>query len=298
MMQASATEDGATMRDTLTLLRIPFSFLLLPVFLLALSQAPALDGTRVLAVFAILHLLVYPASNGYNSYIDRDTGPIGGLEAPPLPTRRLFWITLGLDGLAAVASLWVGGGFFAGVLGYVLASRAYSSPRIRLKKYPWAGFGTIFVFQGAWTLLTVLLGIVPAAQQALIWQPRLLLLALAASCLVGGVYPLTQVYQHASDAANGDRTLSAWLGYRGTFAFAAAVIGLGQLLLMLSLPLWQYGLLLLSLLPVGLYFASWARAVWRDPQRADFRGTMRMNWLAAGCLNLCFGGLCLLGRPA
>jgi hypothetical protein len=34
------------------------------------------------AIFIILHLLVYPASNGYNSYMDRDETPIGGLKNP------------------------------------------------------------------------------------------------------------------------------------------------------------------------------------------------------------------------
>jgi hypothetical protein len=31
-------------------------------------------------VFVILHLLLYPASNGFNSYHDRDTGPVGGQQ--------------------------------------------------------------------------------------------------------------------------------------------------------------------------------------------------------------------------
>lgn len=286
------------MGDTLKLLRIPFSFLLLPVFLLGLSQAPGIDTGRALAVFLILHLLVYPASNGYNSYIDKDTGPIGGLRAPPQPTRQLFWATLAMDALAALASLWVGWAFALGVIADVLASRAYSSDKIRLKKYPWIGFFTIFCFQGAWTFFTVLLGVVPAELQPLIRQPRLFGIALASSCLLGGVYPLTQIYQHESDAANGDRSLSALLGYRGTFVFAASVIGLGQILFLLCLPRLQFAILELSLLPVVIYFLLWARAVWRDPRRADFAGTMRMNLLAAGCLNLCFGGLCLLGRPA
>ncbi|HEY9843052.1 MAG TPA: UbiA family prenyltransferase [Candidatus Obscuribacterales bacterium] len=285
------------MRDTLKLLRIPFSFLLLPIFLLALSQAPGIDWLRTLAVFAILHLLVYPASNGYNSYVDKDTGPIGGLKDPPPPTRWLFWITLAMDILAVLGSLWVGWPFTLGLLGYVLASRAYSSDAIRLKKYPWAGFLTIFCFQGAWTLLTVLLGVVPAPLHTAIWQPRLLGLALAASCLVGGVYPLTQIYQHDSDAERGDRSLSALLGYRGTFAFAAGVIALGQVLLALCLPPHHFWLLQLSLLPVAIYFLIWARAVWHNPAKADFTGTMRMNWLAASCLNLCFAGLCLLNLP-
>jgi hypothetical protein len=55
-------------------------------------------------VFFILHLLVYPASNGYNSYMDRDTGPIGGIKNPLQPTRQLFYTTVLLDITAVLLS--------------------------------------------------------------------------------------------------------------------------------------------------------------------------------------------------
>ena len=67
-------------RNTLKLLRIPFSILLMPIFLLAVSQAEVINIYKTILSFIIIHLLVYPASNGYNSYIDRDEGSIGGIE--------------------------------------------------------------------------------------------------------------------------------------------------------------------------------------------------------------------------
>lgn len=280
---------------TLKLLRIPFSWFLMPIFLLALSQASQPDWFRAALVFAVLHLLIYPASNGYNSFIDRDTTPIGGLREPPPPTPALFWLTLCMDLGGLALALLVSPLFALGLLGYVLASRAYSSDRIRLKKYPIAGFATIFCFQGAWTFLMVLAGISPGQFHNLLGEPRLLALALASSCLVGGVYPLTQIYQHASDAARGDITLSARLGFRGTFYFAAALMATGQLLLALSLAPWAFWLLQFCLLPVLGYFFLWARRVWIDPAAADFDHTMRLNLLASSCMNLCFGLMTLLG---
>ena len=53
--------------STLRLLRLPFSFFLMPVYWFALSQVVEKDWTRAILIFVILHLLVYPASNGYNS---------------------------------------------------------------------------------------------------------------------------------------------------------------------------------------------------------------------------------------
>ena len=84
-------------KSTIQLLRFHFSFFLMPVYWFALSQVPAISWPRALLVFLILHLLVYPASNGYNSYMDRDETAIGGLEKPMQPTRQLFYTTVFMD---------------------------------------------------------------------------------------------------------------------------------------------------------------------------------------------------------
>src|SRR5215813_13364654 len=94
-------------RSTIQLLRFHFSFFLLPVYLFALSQVPVIDTGRAVLVFLLLHLLVYPSSNGYNSYMDRDEGSIGGVEKPLPPTRQLFWTSVIMDVIAILLSLFV-----------------------------------------------------------------------------------------------------------------------------------------------------------------------------------------------
>nr|GFC50206.1 hypothetical protein [Tanacetum cinerariifolium] len=91
---------------------------------------------RVAAVFGILHLLVYPASNGYNSFYDKDEGSIGGLKAPPKVTPELLHLVWLFDFLALGCSLLLGWPFAGLVLVYLLVSKAYSYEGIRLKKYP------------------------------------------------------------------------------------------------------------------------------------------------------------------
>src|SRR5258708_40112002 len=83
--------------STIKLLLLPFSLFLSPLYFFALAQVPHIDWARAGLVFFILHFLIYPASNGYNSYMDRDTGSIGGLEKPPPPSRQLFITTIVLD---------------------------------------------------------------------------------------------------------------------------------------------------------------------------------------------------------
>ncbi|WP_223285001.1 hypothetical protein [Hymenobacter qilianensis] len=71
-------------RRAVPLLRIPFSVYLMPVFWFGLSALrEPFSLWRAAGVFVVLHVLAYPASNGYNSYYDRDEGSIGGLKKPP-----------------------------------------------------------------------------------------------------------------------------------------------------------------------------------------------------------------------
>src|SRR5215213_1495413 len=119
-------------RSTIQLLRFHFSFFLLPVYLFALSQLHQINWINAILVFIVLHLLVYPSSNGYNSYMDRDETPIGGLSAPLQPTIELFYTSVVMDITAVVLSLIISSYFALGILLYILASRAYSYRRIRL----------------------------------------------------------------------------------------------------------------------------------------------------------------------
>src|SRR2546423_4374801 len=95
-------------RSTIQLLRFHFSFFLLPVYLFALSQVSKINWTDAIIIFIVLHLLVYPSSNGYNSYMDRDETSIGGLKNPLQPTRQLFYVTIIMDMIALLISIFVG----------------------------------------------------------------------------------------------------------------------------------------------------------------------------------------------
>jgi len=274
-------------KSTVQLLRFHFSFFLMPVYLFALTQLVHINWTSATLVFVILQLLVYPASNGYNSYMDRDETPIGGLRNPMQPTRQLFYTTVAMDVAAGTASLFISWYFAAGILLYILASRAYSYRGIRLKQYPLIGYLTVILFQGALTFWLVYHG----SSEALHTHVPLSAL-LAASLLIGGFYPLTQIYQHQADKADGVHTLSYKLGYKGTFRFCAVVYSMAMLFLgytfFSSLLFVQFLVLLIFFLPVLVYFLWWATRVWNNVAAADFQHTMRMNIIASVCTNLGF----------
>ena len=92
-------------KDILLHLRLPFSLFLMPVYWFAISQTPNLDKPKAVWIFVILHLLIYPASNAYNSYFDKDEGSIGGLEKPPAVDKKLFSVSWAMDIVAVIISL-------------------------------------------------------------------------------------------------------------------------------------------------------------------------------------------------
>jgi 1,4-dihydroxy-2-naphthoate octaprenyltransferase len=281
-------------RSTIQLLRFHFSLFLLPVYLFALSQAPVIHWQNALLIFFILHVLVYPSSNGYNSYMDRDETPIGGLSSPLQPTRQLFHVTIAMDVLAILLSITINIFFAAGVVVYILASRAYSYRGIRLKKYPVIGFLTVFIFQGGWIYYFVYRSIVTNQQ-----TPSLLE-TLLASLLIGALYPLTQIYQHKEDLQDGVKTISYLLGKRGTFVFSMLLFLAANTLMFILFNQPDknnhFFLFLLFLLPVVLFFLYWMSRVWKDEAKADFTNSLRMNVLATLCTTAFFITLIILNH--
>jgi 1,4-dihydroxy-2-naphthoate polyprenyltransferase len=273
--------------STIKLLRIPFSFFLSPIYFFALAQVTEINWVNAMLIFIILHFIIYPASNGYNSYMDRDTESIGGLEKPPPPSRQLFWVTIVLDAIGILLSLIIGPIFTLVMLFYMGASKAYSYRGIRLKKFPYLGYLVVIAFQGAVTFWLVYYGSDRGQSLTVPWQGMVI-----CSLLVGGFYPLTQIYQHKQDLQDGVNTISYKLGYKGTFIFCALIYMLAWIFMAQFFIGKKQGNQLLMIgiffIPVIVYFIRWFVLVHKNYQQANFKNTMKMNWLAATCTNISF----------
>ena len=274
-------------RSTIQLLRFHFSLFLLPVYLFALGLLDKTDWVDAVIVFFILHVLVYPSSNGYNSYMDRDETPIGGLSKPLQPTKQLFYVTIVMDIIAVGSSFIISSYFATGVLLYILASRAYSYRGVRLKKFPLTGYLIVVIFQGALTFFLSYHGSsFNKTLQVPFWP------ALASSLLIGGYYPLTQIYQHEEDLKDGVVTISYKLGKKGTFVFCGIVFALATAAMFFTFDergqLQFFFIFVACMLPMVLFFMQWMAKAWRDQSKADFKNSLRMNLLASGCTTICF----------
>jgi 1,4-dihydroxy-2-naphthoate octaprenyltransferase len=279
--------SGVLHKSTIQLLRFHFSLFLLPVYLFAISQAPHASWEHAALVFFILHVLVYPSSNGYNSYMDRDESAIGGLSNPLQPTKQLFYTTVAMDIAAIIISCFLSFYFAAGILLYIVASRAYSFRGIRLKKFPVIGYLVVIVFQGALVFFLAYHG--SSTDHTLhipLWP------MIASSLLIGGYYPLTQIYQHEADIRDGVVTISYKLGKKGTFVFCGIVFALATTAIFFTFyeqaRMRFFFIFTICMLPMILFFMRWMINVWKDDSKADFKNSLWMNLLASFCTTIYF----------
>lgn len=277
-------------RSTIIHLRFLFSLFLLPIYFFALYAAPEVHLYNAAMVWIVWHVLVYPASNGYNSYYDKDEGSIALVKNPPMITKNLYIVSWVMDITALLFAFTVNATFFWSVLLYGTISKLYSHPKVRLKKYPWASFIVVAIFQGAFVFYSTVLGI--SNVNAWIWDDSYILMGMISACIIGASYPLTQIYQHEEDAKRGDRTLSLLLGKRGSFVFTGVLFSFA-ISMMLKLyserdQMYLFELFLLLTSPIVGFFIYWMWQVWRNPEAANYSNSMRMNIISSACMLLYF----------
>jgi hypothetical protein len=262
-------------------LRLPISLVLAPIFLWGylLSGQPlsAQAGWAFLAV----HLFLYGGSNAYNSYYDRDEGPIGGLANPPPVDPYLGVFGLSMKACGALITLMLNLPLVVCYSIFALMSVAYSRSWPRWKAYPWGSLATVALGQGGLAFLMGwwASGPIPLTHTGVLgmW---------ATVFLSAGTYPLTQLYQVSADQARGDQTFAARYGSDGVFILARLGQCLGGACLVAVLYQQQrwIDMGVFSLIIMG---AAWLLYDWQchyQPQdtQANYRRVMHMNLLNGG----------------
>jgi 1,4-dihydroxy-2-naphthoate octaprenyltransferase len=268
-------------KSTWVHLRIPYSLCLAPVYFFALSDIDSPDIFKSILIFIILHLFLYPASQGYNSYYDQDKKSIGGIEKPTPVKKETLKVSFLFDSFALVLSLLIGEFFFYSIFICSLASKAYSHPYVRLKKHPWISWLTVAFFQGPFIYFNIYI-----ALKGDIWSFWNIhwVSGLSTAFLFGGAYPMTQIFQHEEDEMRGDKTLSLKLGIKGTFFFSGLSFLIGNILLFIYFRekenLNLFALFQIFLFPVIIYFLYWFILCLKDEKMANFKRCMKLNILS------------------
>lgn len=274
------------MRTLLVHLRLHFQLLLAPVFLWGWLLAGGGLSRSVVLGFIAFHFFLYSGATAFNSYYDRDVGPVGGLERPPNVAPALLPFSLAVQGVGAVLAALVNLPFWLAYAAFVGLSFAYSYPGIRWKARTWTsllvvGFGQgALAFMGAWAATR--------GEIASAWSLDGVLGAITAVLLILALYPLTQIYQIDEDAARGDRTVAVVWGPSRCFAFALTCTILGGLTMLVVLAR-RYGVGDTLLVGVGLTVqvaAIGLLARHLEPHQVlrSYRSVMRINALSASAL--------------
>jgi 1,4-dihydroxy-2-naphthoate polyprenyltransferase len=280
------------MKSIIQHLRFPFSILLMPVFWLSTFFIPAsMWDWKIYLLFVILHVLVYPSSNAYNSTQDNDKESVGLIKEPLPISKNLFFVTICFDAIAITLAFFIGWITALLIVLYIIGSRLYSWRKVRIKQYPYLGFVSVFCCQGA-LIFYIIASVYKTDFGFLVCIIQYAIPALLASFMIGAVYPLSQIYQHQQDLDDGVVTISYKLGKRGTFIFSAiqfVIVSTGLSYLFFEESNYKALFIYFALQgPVIAYFAYWAIKVFNDESQANFKHTMIMNLIAACCMNICF----------
>src|SRR4030081_2822817 len=125
------------MRTLLVHLRLHFQLLLAPVFLWGWLRAGGVLSRSFLLGFVAFHFFLYSGATAFNSFYDRDVGPVGGLERPPSVLPALLPFSLAVKGGGALLAPLVTLPFWLAYAIFVGLSFAYSHPLIRWKARTW-----------------------------------------------------------------------------------------------------------------------------------------------------------------
>ena len=232
MAGRESSEIRSTGRGLIAHLRLHFQLLLAPIFIWGyfLSGVPAPENFWL--GFIAFQIFLYGGITAFNSFYDRDQGPVGGMRVPPPVTEALLPFSLSVLVAGAVLAALVNATLLSIYLAIMAMGLAYSHPGIRLKALPLLGLVTVGVGQG---LFASLGGWASAEPDLSLVDPIGWLGILGATLVTVGFYPITQAYQVEEDLARGDVTFAAWAGPSRALAFSIGVQAIGAIMLAITI---------------------------------------------------------------
>lgn len=212
-------------------LRWHYQLFILPAgYLLGGLFVEHLNWRSFAAQFFNVHLLLNGGVTAYNSYWDRDEGPVGGLEHPPKMSRWMHGAALAVQGAGLLFAAPEGAVFVAIYVLTMILSVLYSAPPARWKGHPLKSLIAVGVGTGTNTFL---LGYLAAGGTGL--SVFVVIAAAGVALMLLSLYPVSQLFQVEADRKRGDRTFAVAFGLGGVKRFFAAGYALGGMIVTFTL---------------------------------------------------------------
>ncbi|HLR24872.1 MAG TPA: UbiA family prenyltransferase [Fodinibius sp.] len=207
-------------------LRLHYQFLILSgAYLMGSLVSEGFYFKDFLIQFLNVHVLLFGGATAYNSFWDKDEGPIGGLSNPPEMAGWMWSVSLGIQAAGFVVA-WLAGLIFTGFYTIsLLLFWLYSSPLTRWKSHPHKSFAAIGISTG---FNPVMMGVIASGgslDRLSVW-----IIALGVMLILLSLYPISQVYQMEEDSRRGDRTFALAYGKKGVLIFFKTAFSLGLIL--------------------------------------------------------------------
>ncbi len=230
--------------------------------------------------FVNVHLLLFGGATAYNSFWDRDEGPVGGLQNPPKMRPWMWLASLFIQMIGLLIALPMGTLFVALYALSMLFFWLYSSPWTRWKGRPFKSLIAIGLSTG---FNSVLMGYIAAGNMTpgfFIW-----IVAAGVTLILLSLYPVSQLYQQQEDQRRGDRTFAIAYGRKVVLYFFEAAFFSGLVLTSLGISL-QYlklGLLFgLTGVVIGVVINSRLKKMIKRKQ-SDYQSVMYMKYIVGIC---------------
>jgi len=175
--------------------------------------------------FLNVHVLLFGGATAYNSWWDKDTGPIGGLRHPPGMTRWMHPASLLLMLAGLIYAVGVSILYALIYMVSLILFWLYSTPLARWKGHPYLSLVAIAISTG---FNSVLMGTLAAGG---VISPGIVFGAIGASFILLSLYPVSQVFQIDADRDRNDVTFALVYGVSGIKKFFAVSFTLGSIIL-------------------------------------------------------------------
>lgn len=247
-------------------------------FLLGGFLNPDMNFSTFIFQFFNVHLLLFGGATAYNSYWDKDTGPIGGLQNPP-PMRQWMWLgALFLQMIGLMLAIPQGSLYVSVFALSMLFFWLYSTPLARWKSRPVKSLIAIGLSTG---FNSVLLGYLAAGYTLM--HIFILIAALGVTLMLLSLYPISQIYQKEEDLRRGDQTFTLQYGKSAVNTFFDGAFFSGLFLVSIAIfnsHIW----LAITFMLVGVLTGFWVRSKLRNlsAQKDDYAKVMRIKYTTSG----------------
>lgn len=212
-------------------LRLHYQFFILSGgYLIAALFADSVKWDQFGLQFLNVHVLLFGGATAYNSWWDKDEGPIGGLKSPPKMSTWMWPASMLMQYVGLAWAMTVGWNYALIYAVSMLFFWLYSTPLARWKGKPVLSIVAIGVSTGTNSFF---LGYLAAGGYPITFSEDLIAIGVAAIIL--SLYPVSQIYQTEVDERRGDRTFAVRFGIKGVKWFFSVLFLIGASILSVML---------------------------------------------------------------